>query len=102
MAPGATDPALIDGGLQLARVWGYAQLKQLTLPTAIEAFVVHEPGLLAADRRVRCIVEGKPIGQSGTRSNLWFVDAQSGAAIAEVRGLEMYVSSEAPLAGDAR
>ena len=46
---------------------------------------------------MRCIVAGKPIGQSGTRSNLWFVDAESGELIAEVRGLEMYVSSEAPL-----
>ena len=95
--PWRSDPALIDGGLQLARVWGYALLKQLTLPTVIEAFVVHEAGLLAADRKVRCIVEGKPIGQAGTRSNLWFVDADNGALIAEVRGLEMYVSSEAQL-----
>ncbi len=95
--PWHSDPALIDGGLQLARVWGYALLKQLTLPTAIEAFVLYEPGLLAAERTVRCIVAGKPIGKAGTRSNLWFVDAESGALIAEVRGLEMYVSSEAPL-----
>jgi hypothetical protein len=95
--PWRTDPALIDGGLQLARVWGYERLQQLTLPTAVETFVVHEPGMLAAGRTVRCIVEGKPIGQAGTRSNLWYVDATSGALIAEVRGLEMYVSSEAPL-----
>jgi hypothetical protein len=95
--PWFTDPALIDGGLQLARVWGYERLKQLTLPTAVEMFVVHEWGMLAAGRAVRCIVEGKPIGQAGTRSNLWYVDAVSGALIAEVRGLEMYVSSEAPL-----
>jgi hypothetical protein len=56
-------------------VWGYERLQQLTLPTAVETFVVYEPGLLAADRTVRCIVEGKPIGQAGTRTNLWFVDA---------------------------
>ena len=95
--PWRTDPALIDGGLQLARVWGYERLQQLTLPTAAETFVVHEPGMLVAGRAVRCIVEGKPIGQAGTRSNLWYVDAASGALIAEVRGLEMYVSSETPL-----
>jgi hypothetical protein len=92
-----TDPALIDGGLQLARVWGYERLQQLTLPTAVETFVVHEPGMLAAGRTVRCIVEGKPIGQAGTRTNLWYVDATSGALIAAVRGLEMYKSSEAAL-----
>jgi acyl carrier protein len=92
-----TDPALIDGGLQLARVWGYERLQQLTLPTAVETFVVYEPGLLAAGRTVRCIVEGKPIGQAGTRTNLWYVDAASGVLIAAVRGLEMYKSSEAAL-----
>ncbi|MCW5840796.1 MAG: SDR family oxidoreductase, partial [Caldilinea sp.] len=102
LTPPLTDPALIDGGLQLARVWGYDRLQQLTLPTALEAFVVYEPGLLDAGRAVRCYVEGKPIGQAGTRTNIWFVDAQSGAPIAEVRGLEMYVSSEAPLTGGAR
>ncbi|MCP4211128.1 MAG: SDR family NAD(P)-dependent oxidoreductase [Halieaceae bacterium] len=96
-----SDPALIDGGLQLALVWGFATLNQLTLPTAIDAFVLHEPGLLAADRRVRCIVEGKPIGQSGARFDLWFVDALNGANIAEIRGLETYVSSPPPLIGDA-
>lgn len=83
-------------------MWGYDRLQQLTLPTALEAFVVYEPGLLDAGRTVCCYVEGKPIGQAGTRTNIWFVDAQSGAPIAEVRGLEMYVSSEAPLAGGAR
>jgi malonyl CoA-acyl carrier protein transacylase len=92
-----SDPALIDAGLQLARVWGHALLKQLTLPTTIEAFILHEPGLLAAERTVRCIVEGKAIGQSGTRSTVWYIDEQSGGLVAEVRGLEMYVSSEAPL-----
>jgi NAD(P)-dependent dehydrogenase (short-subunit alcohol dehydrogenase family)/acyl carrier protein len=95
--PWRTDPALIDGGLQLARVWGYARLQQLTLPTAVETFVVHEPGMLAAGRSVRCIVEGKPIAQVGTRTDLWYVDADSGALIAAVRGLEMYKSSEAAL-----
>jgi NAD(P)-dependent dehydrogenase (short-subunit alcohol dehydrogenase family) len=101
-----TDPALIDGGLQLARVWGYERLHQLTLPTLIETFTVYAPGLLSADSSVHCIVEGKPIGTAGTRTNIWFFDAASGALIAAVRGLEMYKSSEAPLvlasAGDAQ
>jgi hypothetical protein len=90
------DPALIDGGLQLARVWGYDLFQQLTLPTAIDTFVVYEPGMLAAGRNISCIVEGKPIGQAGTRTNLWYIDTDSGALIAAVHGLEMYVSSESP------
>ena len=97
-----TDPALMDGGLQLARVWGYDRLRQLTLPTAVDTVVVYEPGMLEAGREVRCLVEGRLIGQAGTRTNLWFVDARSGMSIAEIRGLEMYVSSEMSSAGDAR
>ena len=96
-----SDPALIDGALQLARVWGYANLHQLTLPTACERVIVWHPGLLAS-APLRCIVQGKPIGQSGTRSNLWLVDTASGAVAVEIQGLEMYVSSEAPLRGSER
>ena len=96
-----SDPALIDGALQLARVWGYANLHQLTLPTACERVIVWHPGLLAS-APLRCIVQGKLIGQSGTRSNLWLVDTASGAVAVEIQGLEMYVSSEAPLRGSER
>jgi len=100
-----SDPALIDGGLQLARIWGYECLHQLTLPTALDTFSLYLPGLFnpttLPGRQVRCIVQGKPIGQSGTRSDLWFVDAQTGEVLAAVRGLEMYLSSEPVLAGGA-
>jgi NAD(P)-dependent dehydrogenase (short-subunit alcohol dehydrogenase family)/acyl carrier protein len=98
-----SDPALLDGGLQLARLWGYERLQKLTLPTAVESLAIYLPGLFnaaqLADRQVRCMVQGQTIGQSGTRSDLWFYDAQTGELLAALRGLEMYVSSEAPLAG---
>jgi hypothetical protein len=95
------DPALLDGALQLARVWGYATLHQLTLPTACERLTVWNPGLLAGVS-LRCIVQGKPIGHAGTRSDLWLVDPANGAVVAEIQGLEMYVSSEVALAGSER
>ena len=97
----ATDPGLIDGGLQLARVWGLEQLQQLTLPTALGDFILHQPGFFnprnESGRQVRCLLQGQPIGSSGTRCNLWFVDDASGDLLAEIRGLEMYVSSETPM-----
>jgi hypothetical protein len=98
--PWAMDPALIDGGLQLARMWGLAQLQKLTLPTAMERFVLHRPGLVAAGT-VRCILQGRLIGQSGTRADLWFVDDSTGQVVAEIQGLEMYASSEPSIAGGA-
>ena len=39
------DPALIDGALQLARVWGYANLHKPTLPTACERLTIWQPGV---------------------------------------------------------
>ena len=97
----ATDPGLIDGGLQLARVWGLEQLQQLTLPTTVERFILHQPGFFNPEnvpgRQVRCLLQGELIGSSGTRCNLWFVDAASGDLLAEIHGLEMYVSSETPV-----
>jgi molecular chaperone HtpG len=93
----AMDPALIDAGLQLARVWGVERLHQLTLPTSIREFNLIRPGLLEAGARVSCILRGETIGQAGTRSDLWFVDEESGETVAEIQGLEMYVSSEQPI-----
>mgnify|MGYP000969843243 CR=1 FL=1 len=90
------DPALIDGALQLARVWGYANLNKPTLPTACERLTIWQPGF-AASGSLRCIVQGKPIGQAGTRCDLWLIDEDSCVTVAEIQGLEMYVSSEAPL-----
>ena len=92
------DPALIDGALQLARVWGYANLHKPTLPTACERLTIWQPGF-AAGGTLRCIVQGKPIGQAGTRCDLWLIDEDSRMPVAEIQGLEMYVSSEAPLGG---
>ena len=92
------DPALIDGALQLARVWGYASLHKPTLPTACERLTIWQPGF-AASGTLRCIVQGKPIGQAGTRCDLWLIDEDSRVTVAEIQGLEMYVSSEAPPPG---
>jgi hypothetical protein len=88
-----SDPALLDGALQLARVWGYTVLDRPTLPTACERLTIWRPGLFDA-RPLRCVVEGKPIGQAGTRSDLWLIDPTDDTVVAEIQGLEMYVSSD--------
>ncbi|MDF1663194.1 MAG: SDR family NAD(P)-dependent oxidoreductase, partial [Planctomycetota bacterium] len=84
-----TDPALIDGGLQLARIWGYEKLDGPTLPTSLESLVLYRSGLIEGP--VRCLLRGQTMGKAGTRSDLWFID-QSGQVIAEIQGLKMHVA----------
>ena len=84
-----TDPALIDGGLQLARIWGYEKLDTPTLPTSLESLVLYRSGLIEGP--VRCLLRGQTMGKAGTRSDLWFVD-QSGQVVAEIHGLKMHVA----------
>jgi NAD(P)-dependent dehydrogenase (short-subunit alcohol dehydrogenase family) len=93
-----SDPALIDGALQLARVWGYALLGRPTLPTACARLTIRRPGILPAGP-LHCVVAGKSIGGAGTRSDLWLIDPADQSVVAEIEGLEMYVSSEPPAAG---
>lgn len=100
------DPALLDGGLQVARVWGYERLGRPTLPTEVGELVWYEPGPIAADTPVRCMLSGDVIGKAGTRSDLWFVDGRD-RLIAEIRGLAMHVTltedkEEATVAREAR
>jgi len=87
-----SDPALLDGGLQLARIWGFEILGRPTLPTSLGEFIRFQDGL--AQSPVSCVLTGEKMGKTGTRTNLWFVDA-AGAVIAEIHGLEMHVTQEA-------
>jgi acyl transferase domain-containing protein/NAD(P)-dependent dehydrogenase (short-subunit alcohol dehydrogenase family) len=97
--PWQTDPALIDGGLQLARVWGYERLGRPTLPTQVTELALYVSGPLTEAGPVRCCLSGCPIGKAGTRTDLVFVSGD-GRVLAELRGLEMHAmlteGSEAP------
>ena len=72
-----------------------------TLPTALKEFILYHPGRLAGSppqTSSSLYSERKTLSQqSGTRSDLWFVDDSTGETLAEIRGLEMYVTSETPL-----
>jgi len=52
-----TDVALMDGGVQVAALWGTHILGRLPLPTRIGAFHLYELGPVAAP--VRCLVRGQ-------------------------------------------
>jgi hypothetical protein len=87
--PWWTDPLMLDGGLQLLRVWGFEQLGRPTLPTSVGRFVRHQDGL--ARGHVECRIEAKKIGRLGLRANVWFLDTE-GHLIAELTRVEMHVA----------
>ncbi|MFI5301460.1 MAG: SDR family NAD(P)-dependent oxidoreductase, partial [Polyangiales bacterium] len=88
------DLALLDGGLQLARLWGIHALGKTSLPTKIGEVVVHKKGALPAE--VRCVLVPRSRDEYRTVTDLLFVDGV-GVPIVELRGVEMHiVPSESP------
>jgi malonyl CoA-acyl carrier protein transacylase len=89
----ATDPALLDGGLQLAIVWGHERLGQRTLPTRIGALRVYQRGFI--DGPVRTVLRSDGHDPLHTRSTLTWID-EAGRTIATMEGVEMHVISDDP------
>ena len=82
-----TDPALIDGGLQLALLWTCRE-GGAALPTSFERFRRFSPGLVKGE--VRAILAGRESKADRSVSDLVFVDEQ-GTPLAELTGVEMHV-----------
>ncbi len=89
----STDPALMDGGLQLACVWGRRVLGGVPLPTSIGGLDVYRSG--PVDEPVRCVLHGRRTGQRKVLVELAFL-TEAGAMIAKIRDLEMHL----PLVAD--
>jgi NAD(P)-dependent dehydrogenase (short-subunit alcohol dehydrogenase family) len=87
--PWCTDPLMLDGGLQMLRVWGFDQLGRPTLPTSVGRFVRHQDGL--AKGHVECRIVAEKIGRLGLRGSVWFLDTE-GRLIAEMTRVEMHVA----------
>jgi len=82
-----TDPAALDGGLQLAVLWDREMLDGAFLPTGIGAYVPHQAA--NADGPLRCIVSGKTVGKDRSITDILFTDAE-GQPVAELRGVETH------------
>ncbi len=81
------DAALLDGGLQLARLWGYHALNRLSLPTAIGSFEMFEAG--GTPGTAICEVHAKPVTQSKFLCDIdWTTTA--GEPLASMRNVEMH------------
>jgi len=82
-----TDPVVLDGGLQMALVWGYEQLAKRSLPTSFSEFRRYRD---MPEGPVSCTLSGTIDEMIGSQSDLWFTDSE-GNLLAELRGLRMHV-----------
>jgi hypothetical protein len=92
-----TDVAMMDGGVQVAALWGTHLLGALPLPTRIGSFTLYSTeGPIPAGSRVRCFVRGRRMGQHRVLADLAFVDGRD-----EVLGFMQDLDFHMP-AGSAR
>jgi hypothetical protein len=83
-----SDPALIDGGLQLACVWGRRVTGGAPLPTSIGRIDLYRAG--PVDEPVRCLLRGRRTGQRKVLVELAYL-SETGALVAMARDVEMHV-----------
>ncbi len=84
--PWWTDPAMIDGGLQLAVLWAEQVLGAATLPMSVDEYRVHSSG--PATGRIRCVVRAGDLRDDRAGCAIGFVD-EDGSVRAELLGVSL-------------
>jgi NAD(P)-dependent dehydrogenase (short-subunit alcohol dehydrogenase family) len=87
-----TDVALMDGGVQVAALWGTHILGRLPLPTRIGAFHLYERGPVATP--VRCFVRGQRMGQHRVLADLAYV-REDGRVVCTIHDLDFHLPAAA-------
>ena len=87
-----SDAAMLDGGLQLARLWGYHSLGKPTLPTSIGSLWLLRHGV--ESEPIRCLVSARAVGSSKIVCDIGFVNAGD-EMVATMSGVEMHAASGA-------
>jgi Polyketide synthase dehydratase len=87
-----SDAAMLDGGLQLARLWGYHALGKPTLPTKIGCVRIHRPE--DGTRPVQCRVAGEVSGKNKILCDIEFT-SELGELLATMTGVEMHATAGA-------
>jgi hypothetical protein len=83
--PWMTDPAAMDGGLQLALLWANRVLGGATLPMGVGSWDRYaEP----ADGSLTAVLSGEALGRDKARVDVLFRDGQ-GRTVAGLRGVEL-------------
>ena len=83
-----TDPALLDGGLQLALLWTEHTLGRASLPTGLGALHVYKPGAPAGE--LRATLHARSATGARAVTDVSFVDA-GGELVASLEGVETHV-----------
>jgi len=83
--PWQTDPAAVDGGLQLALLWSDRMLGGPTLPMGMSSMTTFVSG--PPEGPVRAVLTGVTRGRDKTVTDIVFVDA-NGKVVNEMRGVE--------------
>jgi hypothetical protein len=81
-----TDPAAVDGGLQLAVLWAKEVLGRATLPMGVREYRTYRTGLL--DGPTRCVVRAGGVSSDGAECDVAFLDPD-GAVRAEMFGVSL-------------
>lgn len=85
--PWQTDPALLDGGLQLALLWANHCLGGRALPTGLSAYRSFSAERAAGP--LRCLVSAKAEGNGRAVSDITFIDG-TGRVVARLEGVETH------------
>lgn len=84
-----SDVAILDGVLQLLRLWGYEQLNKATLPTQFADYIQYQQVL--PQEAVKCVFRGQVKGKYRLLADA-VVLLSDGQRYAEWRGIEMCAS----------
>ncbi|MFD0673403.1 SDR family oxidoreductase [Cohnella sp. GCM10027633] len=85
---GGIDPAMIDGGLQLARLWGIRAFGEPTLPTKIGSYAAYLS--MPRNQPVVCRIRSERRGRYKTVTQVVWLNEQ-GEVTAELRDVEMHI-----------
>jgi len=85
-----TDPALLDGGLQLLLLWAFEQTGQKSLPTAIGECRFYDIGSKPSPDSVRCQFISRIDGQFSIVSDINFSDLDS-SILVEFRDVKLHL-----------
>ncbi|WP_437757246.1 SDR family NAD(P)-dependent oxidoreductase [Sorangium sp. So ce1389] len=90
--PWKTDPAALDGGLQLATLWTQHVLGGAALPMSVGALHTFAEG--PSDGPLRAVVRGQIMGRDRTKADIAFVDDE-GTLVAELRDVQYVLRPDA-------
>ena len=81
-----TDPAALDGGLQLALLWSHRMLGGPSLPMSVLSFRTFADG--PPPGPVRAVLTGERRGSDKTVTDIVLIDESTGVVVNELRGVE--------------